>query len=297
VKPWKAELLLLFVTLIWGATFTFTKIGIDDCSPFLFIFFRFSIALTVSLLIWGKHLLSIERTTLIHGLILGLFFAGGFILQTLGLNYTTVTKSAFITGMTVVFTPFVFKLVIKKKIIIYQIIGVIVASIGLWIFTNPTIDNINIGDVLTFFSAFFWAFYITYVDVFTKSINTFTQTIQIVMMQFVVALPLGLIGYFIFEAGKVAFVFSDNLLIALLFNGVIASIILTLIHTGVQKYSNPVKAALIFTLEPVFASIIAYYALNEGFSILELIGALVLFAGIIFAETGEHIFGAKKIMK
>jgi drug/metabolite transporter (DMT)-like permease len=287
LKPWKAESLLLFVTLIWGATFTFTKLGLDDCPAFLFIFFRFSIALTISLIIWGKHLLIIDKKTLIHGLVLGSFFAGGFVLQTVGLNYTTVTKSAFITGMTVVITPFAFKLIIKKKILFVQIIGVVIATVGLWVFTNPTIGNINIGDVLTFFSAFFWAFYITYVDVFTKEITKFHRTIQIVIMQFIVAIPVGLAGYFIFESGYHTLNFSGNLLFALLFNGIIASIILTLIHTSVQKYSNPVKAALIFTLEPVFASIIAFLALGEGFSSLEAVGATILFAGVIFSETGS----------
>jgi drug/metabolite transporter (DMT)-like permease len=290
LKPWKAESLLIFVTLIWGATFTFTKIGLDDCSPFLFIFLRFSLALIISLLIWGKHLLTIDKTTVKHGLILGSLFAGGFVLQTVGLNYTTVTKSAFITGMTVVITPFAFKLIIKKKILFIQIVGVIIATAGLWVFTNPTIDNINIGDVLTFLSAFFWAFYITYIDVFTKKITTFNRTIQIVIMQFVVALPVGLAGHFIFESGNLAINLSGNLITALLFNGIIASVILTLIHTSVQKYSNPVKAALIFTLEPVFASIIAFFALNEGFSLLEAIGATILFAGVIFSETGEFFF-------
>ncbi len=290
MKPWKAELLLLLVTLIWGATFTFTKVGLNDCSPLFFIFLRFSIALILSLLFWGKHLLSIERKTMRHGIVLGWFFAAGFVLQTIGLEFTTVTKSAFITGMTVVITPFVFKLVIKKKVGVYQKLGVIIATIGLWIFTNPTIDNINTGDVLTLASALFWALYITYVDIYTKDITMFANTVQIVMMQFIVAVPVGLIGHLMFEAGSSHFVLSSSLIWALLYNGIIASVFLTLIHTSVQKYSTPVKAALIFTLEPVFASIIAMIWLNESFAFIEAIGASILFIGVLFSETGEYIF-------
>jgi drug/metabolite transporter (DMT)-like permease len=290
LKPWKAESLLLLVTLIWGATFTFTKVGLDDCSPFFFIFLRFSIALVLSVLIWGKYLLKIDRKTFRHGFVLGTFFAAGFVLQTLGLELTTVTKSAFITGMTVVITPFVFKFVIKKKVGFYQKIGVIIATVGLWIFTNPTIDNINLGDVLTLISALFWALYITYVDIYTKEITEFAKTVQIVMMQFVVAIPVGLIGHFLFETNSFRFVLSSNLIWALLYNGIIASVFLTLIHTSVQKYSTPVKAALIFTLEPVFASIIAMIWLSESFATIEAVGAAILFIGVLFSETGEYIF-------
>lgn len=290
MKSWKAELLLLLITIIWGATFTFTKLGLNDCSPFFFIFLRFSIAFTVGILIWGKYLFKMDRATIIHGLILGGLYAGGFALQTIGLKYTTVTKSAFITGMSVVLTPFAFKLVIRRNIELYAKLGVIIATIGLWIFTNPSIENINFGDILTLISAFFWALYITYMDVFTKDIKTFDKTIQLVLLQFFVSIPVGLTGYFIFEANNSHLVLSNNLIIALIYNGIIASVFLTLIHTSVQKYSTPVKAALIFSLEPVFASIIAIIFLAEGFSTIEATGAFILFFGVVFSETGEYIF-------
>jgi len=290
MKPWKAELLLVLVTLIWGATFTFTKLGLESSSVFIFLFIRFSIALSISLLLWGKYFFRTDRNTLKSGFILGLLFSGGFILQTAGLNLTSVTKSAFITGMAVVLTPLAYKLIIRKKIRIFQTIGIVIAAGGLWIFTNPSWDNINFGDMLTLLSAFFWAFYITYMDVFTKNITKFENTIQLVMMQFAIAIPISLIGYLIFESGEFKLQLTNNLLVAFIYNGIIASIFLTLIHTSVQKYSNPVKAALIFSLEPIFASVIAMFTLNEGFTTLEAIGALILFSGVLFSETAEYLF-------
>jgi drug/metabolite transporter (DMT)-like permease len=246
--------------------------------------------LLITSIIWWKYLFTINKDILRSGLILGLLFTGGFMLQTIGLKYTSVTKSAFITGMAVVFTPFAFKLIIRKKLKMAQIIGVAIAFSGLWLFTRPSIDSINLGDVLTLLSAIFWAFYITYMDVFTKDLTKFENTIQLVILQFAVATPAGLIGHFLFDASNFKFVLSPNLVTAFLYNGILASVFLTIIHTSVQKYSNPVKAALIFSLEPVFASIFAILIINETFAEIEIIGAIILFAGVIISETGDYLF-------
>ena len=296
MKTWKAESLLLVVTVIWGATFTFTKLGLEDSSVYFYIFIRFMIALTLSMLIWGKYLFRIDKQTLKNGLVLGALFAGGFITQTVGLKYTTVTKSAFITGMAVVLTPFAFKILIKKKIKIWQTLGVIITACGLWLFTNPKLDNINPGDVLTLVSTFFWAFYITYIDIFTRNITKFENTIQLVFMQFIVAAPVALLGHLLLDTGNFRFNITPNLIVSLLYNGIIASIFLTLIHTSVQKYSTPVKAALIFSLEPVFATIVAIFALNEFLGGREMSGAAILLFGVIVSEVGENVYNSVRRM-
>jgi drug/metabolite transporter (DMT)-like permease len=285
MKAWKAELILVVVTFIWGATFSFTKIGLEFASPLQFTFFRFAIALIISLLIWGKSFLHTPKKHLVNGSILGLFYAGGFLLQTFGLNYTTVTKSAFITGLSVAFTPFVYKIVENKKIEISQWIGVMVVLLGLWLFTNPKIDNINIGDILTLASTFFWAFYIVYMNRFTNDVKEFSTTIQIVISQFLVVFVVSLIGVIAFET-RSAIAFNHKLVLSLLYNGIIATVILTTIHTSVQKYTTPVKAALIFSLEPVFASIFALILFAELLKPIEYFGAFLILMGVFISEFG-----------
>lgn len=294
MKTWKAELLLLSVTFIWGGTFMFTKIGINDVNPSLYILMRFTIALVISLLFFGKYLINIDRTTLIQGLVLGLFFGGGFLLQTYGLQLTTVSKSAFITGITVPLTPFVFYFIEKKSISIWSKFGVIIATIGLWIFTNPTLDSINYGDVLTLFSTIFWALYITYMDVFTKQRRGIRDSAVLVMLQFIAAAPLALAAIFIFEGGSFEVNFTNSLIISLAFNSIMASLFVTFVHTSVQKFTTPVKAALIFSLEPVIASIIAVIVLKELFGLREITGAIILLSGVLVSELGPFF---KKFFK
>ncbi|ROL57801.1 hypothetical protein D9V84_03545 [Bacteroidetes/Chlorobi group bacterium Naka2016] len=289
MKSWKAETLLLVITIVWGATFSFTKIGLEFCTPLTFTFFRFAIALVVALSIWGRSFLKISRIHLIAGIVLGLFYAGGFVFQTIGLKFTTVTKSAFITGLSVAFTPFVYKIVESKKISIFQWLGVAIVVVGLWLFTNPKIDNINIGDVLTLLSTFFWAFYIVYMNRFTNDVTDFKITTQIVVSQFLVVFAFGLLGSISFEWGA-NIIFNFKLVIALLYNGIIATVVLTTIHTSVQKYTTPVKAALIFSLEPVFASIFALVIFNEILKPIEYLGAFLILLGVATSEFGGLIF-------
>lgn len=294
MKHWQAELALLAVTMIWGGTFLFTKQGLVDCPPSLFIILRFLIALIISLAFFGKHLKKINKTSLRNGIVLGLLFGGGFLLQTYGLKFTSVSKSAFITGMTVPFTPLAFWLVTRRKVLFWSKAGVIVASVGLWIFAKPEIGALNIGDVLTLISTFFWAFYITYMDVFTAGKTDFSETASLVMLHFIASAPLALATMFAFEMQDFYFNLTWNLAGALAFNGILASFVVTFIHTTVQRYSTPVKAALIFSLEPVFASVFAIIAINEILSGREYLGAVVMLFGVMISELGQYIFGKKR---
>ncbi|MDC1068659.1 DMT family transporter [Candidatus Kapabacteria bacterium] len=295
MKVWKAELMLLLMTMIWGATFLFTKMGIDSVTPVFYLILRFSLALALLLIFFGKYFLKIDKSLIWKGILLGGIFGLGFILQTKGLEYTKIQKSAFITGLTVALTPFTFKLISKKKIALFSWIGVVVATIGLYIFTNPTIDTFNIGDVYTVLSTFCWAFFITFLDKFTKDDHSFAYTIRLVFLQVVGTLLVCTIFFFGLdsESYNSNFYLDNELIISVVFNGLLASFLLMIIHTNYQRYTSPVKAALIFSLEPVFASIVALIFTTEVLTGLEYIGASVLFFGVLISELGSYIFKIK----
>lgn len=289
LKVWKAELALVLITLIWGATFTFTKNGLENCSPSLFLILRFSISIIIALIFFNKYLRKISKNILKNGIVLGVLLGGGFVFQTYGLKDLMASKSAIITGLSVTLTPFAFWIVRRRKIEFWQIIGVVIATIGLWLF-NPYINTIATGDILVIISTVFWAFYITYMDVFTKPLKTFKETAQLVIIQIICVVPVALITFLIFDLHNLYFIFNSQLVLSLAYNGIIASFILTLIHTSVQRYTTPVKAALIFSLEPVFASIIAFIFLQEQLKVWEYIGGSLMLFGVIVSEVGPLLF-------
>ncbi len=289
MKSWQAELSLFFVTFIWGATFLFTKLALVDCSPSLFLILRLSVALLLSIIFFGKYLKFITKKYFYQGTLLGILFGVGFLLQTYGLKYTSVSKSAFITGITVSITPFVYWLVKRKKVHFWSKIGVVIATIGLYVFTNPQFDSINIGDLLTLLSTFMWAFYITFIDEFTKGKTGMALTSILVILQFFASALLSVITYFIFDYTESNIHFSNNLLIGLAFNGIMASFVVTFIHTAIQRFTTPVKAALIFSLEPVIANLTAIFFINEILNFREYLGGFLLLSGVVISEIGGVI--------
>ncbi|HRP01698.1 MAG TPA: DMT family transporter [Candidatus Kapabacteria bacterium] len=297
MESWKAESALFVVTIIWGATFLLTKIGLDGTTPSIFLLLRLSLALLISLIFFGKYLLRLNKTILAQGTVLGLLFGVGFLLQTYGLKFTSVSKTAFITGITVVITPFVYFLVKKKAIGRWAKVGVIIASIGLYIFTKPDFDNLNIGDILTLLSTIMWAFYITLMDTFTKGKSGMALTSNLVILQFFISTLLFIISFFLFDFNNYKLVISNSLLIAVAFNGILASFAVSFIHTAFQRYTTPVKAALIFSLEPLFAGTFAIIFINEILSTREYIGGGILFIGVMISELGVFLEPLLKKMK
>jgi drug/metabolite transporter (DMT)-like permease len=289
LKPWKAKLILLFGTSIWGATFMFTQIGIKYCSPSLYLVIRFSIALMLSMIFFGKHIIKVTKKTALQGSLLGLFFAVGFLFQTFALRYTTIGNTAFITNLSVIITPFVFWFVAREKIKIFSKLAVFIALIGLTIITNPTSTALNFGDILTVISTLFWALYMSYLHKFTHGTKDFALNTQLVAFQFIGGLPILIIYLLIFEVQTLVWTMNTELLISILFNSVAASFVVSFIQISFQKYTTPTNAAIIFATEPIFASIISFFVLAEVLTMRGYVGAGIMLCAIFVSDTLEPI--------
>ncbi len=291
MKVWKAEVLLLFVTVIWGGTFPIIKSVLETTPPFVFVVYRFGIAFLISIIIWRKYIKDYTHTDVLQGTILGLLYGIGFLLQTYGLTLTSASKSGFITGSTVVFVPFAYWILERKRISRWHIAGVVVVLFGLCIFTNPQLDNINYGDIMTLGSAIFWAFYIPYLDkIMTDTPDVNAKSARLVMTQFFVTGIIGVLAHIFLESGSFKSEYSAELGFALFYTAVFATVVATLLQTRYQHYTTPVKAALIFSLEPVFAAILAIIFINDPHGSRELTGGGIVIAGVLLAELGGMIF-------
>jgi drug/metabolite transporter (DMT)-like permease len=223
---------------------------------------------------------------------LGILHAGGFTLQTIGLQYTTVARSSFITGIAVVLVPFVYWLVEKRSITIIQWVGVLCVGIGLYIFTDPNFDAINKGDALTIGCSAFWSFYIvllsrfTLEDSTTEHTQTWVRTARLVGLQLLTIAVVSVSGMLIFEDVS-QLQFSPAVLYGLAYTSLLATVFNTAAHTHVQRLTTAVKAGLIFSLEPVFASFLGVIALGEAFGMREISGGILVIAGVLTSEVGS----------
>ncbi len=293
MKKYYGEAALLLITLIWGGTFALIKNALNDISPTLFLALRFG---TASLLLFPflyAQLKKISKETLIAGSILAIFFFLGFQFQTIGLNFTTATKSGFITGTFVVIIPILQTLIEKRKPRIHNIFGVALVFIGL-IFLSSKGENIfhfleefgadfNIGDLLTLICAILFAFQVVYVDIFTKKY----PYMPLVFIQLFISAIGGMLAAILlpsFGLEQTKFVLNFNVVSAILYTSIFASIIAISIQLKYQKVVSPTKAGIIYSFEPIMAASIAYLLLSEKITNFGLIGGAFIFAGLLVSE-------------
>ncbi len=239
---------------------------------------RFSLAaLLVGMYTW-KDIKATTRESLRAGLILGVYLGLAFALQTIGLLHTTASKAGFLTGTMVVFTPLLQLLIERRLPSFGNIVGVIIVGVGLFIFTSPGGGSFTHGDLLVLLCAVVYAFYIVYLDVYTK--DGFRR--EIVFYQFIVTAAIAFIAAPFLDHGVSNF--TPKALGAIFYLGFFASAIAIFIQSKYQRETTPTKAAIIFTAEPVFAAIIAYLLLDEIMTGTAVFGATIIFVGLLFSE-------------
>ncbi|MCK4258226.1 MAG: DMT family transporter [Halanaerobiales bacterium] len=275
----KADLALLLVTIGWGASFILTKSSLKEIPTFNFLAIRFFIAFILSSIIFIKEMAQIDKKTLIYGIILGVILFGSFAFQTMGLVYTSASKSGFITGFSVVLVPIFSSLLMKNIPNKKTIISVILAFIGLGMLTlNKSISAINIGDIYTFFCAIIFAIYIILVGKFTVEV----KSIPFAVIQLGVVGLFSLLISFAIESPTIP---TNN---QVWINIAILSVVCTsgayIVQNVAQKYTSPTHTALIYTAEPVFAGIFSYIILGEVLSTKGAFGATLILLGMLLQE-------------
>jgi drug/metabolite transporter (DMT)-like permease len=293
MKKYLSEGALLLNTIIWGATFALIKTALNDISPMMFISFRFTLAALLLLPIYKSVLKVLNKQLLIQGVFLGLLYFLGFASQTIGLKYTTATKSGFITGTFVVFTP-IFQVFIEKRMpgkgsliaIVLVIAGLVLLSSkgeSLLDVFNEIGTNFNIGDFLTLICAIFFALYLVYLDIISKQ----HPYMPLVFLQIAVTAIGGILMAGIFSTTGIEepfYVLNFNVVFAIIYTALLATVLTTILQTKYQKFVTPTKAGIIFSLEPIFAAVLAYMLLTEQISNFGFIGCILIFTGLLASE-------------
>jgi drug/metabolite transporter (DMT)-like permease len=285
----RAEVLLLSTTVIWGSTFVVTKGLLDVTTPLAYTSIRYFLGALLTSLIFARRIAALRTPVLLPGFILGLLLFTGFAFQTVGLLFTTASKSAFFTGMLVVFTPIFhaaaqrWLAIRRKRLLAGNLVGVVLSAAGLFLLTLPGGGGFNAGDAMTLLSAALFALYIVYLDSLQDSVDPMALTFII----FLVCGILGAVSALLWE--DVRIVPGPDFFIPLAYLVVFATVIASGIQNAFQAETSPTRAAVIFSLEPVIAAIFAYSFGGERLGPSGIAGAGIIFVGLLLSELSENI--------
>ena len=276
-----ADLALAFNTLVWGATFTLVKSALRDVSPLLFLALRFTLATAALSGLWlvGWHGRKIDRRAIVGGILAGILLFSGFLLQTLGLQYTTPPRSAFLTGLASVMVPLLGALVYRVKPQALEVLGVLVATAGMALMTlGGPIGAVGKGDLLTLLCAGAFAGHIVILGHYSAKVSF--ETLSIAQVATSAVLALGLFWW----AEPPHIVWRPGVIYAILVTGLLATALAFTIQAWAQKFTSSTRTALIYTLEPVFAWLISFWALGEGLAGRAAAGAALILGGVVLVE-------------
>jgi drug/metabolite transporter (DMT)-like permease len=279
-----ADLALLVLTLVWGTTFTLVKRVLDaGTSPGAFLSLRFGLATAV---LGGLWLLRRPRRSpglWRDGGLLGLAMFAGFALQTIGLRFTTPSRSGFITGLAVVIVPLIAKFLQGRRVGGPAWTGVALAVVGLAMLTRPFSGDaaalVELGDLLTLGCAVAYAFQIVWTSEFSPRHPLVALTFVQIAVTFLGSLLL-------LAVEPVRLAPSNELVGTVLFTSLAMTVGAFFVMNWAQRHTTAVRAAIIYALEPASAAVFSHYVTGEVLPALGLAGGALIMLGVVVAEVG-----------
>lgn len=278
----KAELLILCITLFWGSSYLFMKIGLDSLGEFNLIALRFGIAFVLTAAIFFRRLKALDRQVIKHAFSLGTIVFGIFVCILFSLKTTGTANASFLVGLKVIFVPLLQALAYRKNPDGKVIIGAAFALSGIGLLTLKAGLALQPGDLFCLLAAVLCAVQLICTDAAVKE----TDALSLGILQLGVTAVWGLAGALLFETPALPQTTSGWL--AILALGLLCSAFGFVLQPVAQQYTTPDRAALIFTLEPVCAALFACLFLGERLDGSGLAGALLVLTGVGVVLAGAN---------
>jgi drug/metabolite transporter (DMT)-like permease len=270
-------LALIAVTAVWGITFVQVKDAVDVYPLFAFLAVRYAIATGVLGVVGARRVLTLGRSGLAAGGVLGGLLGLGIGLQTAGLERTTVSSTGFITGLYVVLTPLFGLLLFRTTVGLEVWAGVALSVVGLALLSGVDIGSPT-GDLLVLGSAAAQALQILMVERYATRYDAVALTLVQMSACFAGFLVIAL------ALGELEVPHGRTVWGALIATGVFASALAYLIQVWAQRRISASRIAIVFSLETVFAGIFGFWLAGDRLGWLGWGGCAVILAGIVVAE-------------
>jgi drug/metabolite transporter (DMT)-like permease len=269
--------------LLWGTTFVVVKEALGHGDPFTFLALRFGVGAVVLSVLAGRQLFSPSH--LRRGVVLGVFLFAGFAFQTVGLTQTTPSRSAFITGLYVLLVPVVMLALFRRVPRVSSLVGVVLSAMGLYYLTGAEVggETLSSGDWLTLACAVAYAFHIAFTDRYApkQGVNALVA-VQLWVVSLLSAACLPFV--------KVHVEWTSGFLGAVAFCGVFASAVGIGVQTWAQARTTAVRAAIIYSLEPLIAGAFSVVLGYEKLGVREWVGGSLIVLGVMVSELGSALW-------
>ena len=290
MKQYIGDGMLLITAIVWGSGFVVTAIALEYLTAYQVMAGRFILAAMILSLLFRKRFKTFTKSVVWKGAILGTILYIGFALQTVGLEFTTPSKNAFLTAVNVVIVPLIAYLVYKRKVDRYETIGAIITLIGIGFLSLQGSMTINIGDALSLACAAAFAFDIFYTNHFVKKEDALSLTI----VQFITASFIAVIAVLI--QGDIPTTFEKEALYSIIYLAVFSTTIAYVCQNIAFKYTTATKGAIILSLESFFGMLLSILFLHEVLTWRMSIGATLIMVAILITELKPN-FHRKHIVR
>ena len=276
----RAEIALAMVALLWGGTFVMVKAALADISSLVFLALRFSLAGLLLLFYFRKQtIFQIPAKSFGLAALTGALLMTGYVLQTVGLLTTSPAKSAFLTGLYIPLTPIFGAILLRRTPLRQELLGLVLAVAGTVLLSWPGERfEMALGDWLTAGCAVAFALHIL-------ALGHFTPTVGFAPMacwQILFGAAFAAIGAPLVE--KPFWNPIPSTFVAIIVAGVLATAVAFAVQTWAQQHTSATRAAILFSLEPVFAWVVSFFVTGEVFTGRSATGAILVLSGILFAE-------------
>ncbi|WP_035618242.1 DMT family transporter [Lacticigenium naphthae] len=273
-----ARFLLLFVTIIWGSGYVVNDMILGHVNPYQLLTTRFFITFFVLSIIFRKSYKLLSKKVVFHGSILGSLLYFAFVLQTVGLQYTTPSKNAFLTATSVVMVPLFSFLISKQTIKPKTFFAIFSTLLGVGFMSLNGFGMMNLGDMLSLLCAVFFALQLVYLGKYVKLNDP--RTLMLVQMGVAsfLGISINLIRGDVYTGGIVAVDLS------LLYLALFGTLFSFGMQSIAQQYASDTETSLILSLESFWGMLFSAVLLKESISNQMIVGASLILLGIFIGE-------------
>ena len=282
-KALQADLLLLLVAILWGATFPLVSAALPYMHTYLLVSARFTVAAVFFLPFVFLKLKKTDKRVLIAGLVLGVLNAAVYIFQTLGMRHVDADTAAFIASVGVVFVPFFSALMGLGRVKKIEIVGCLTCVFGLYILTGADFNAFTFDEGLILVAAIAWALGVCYIQYASPRIK---ETDLLAFYQIVFLLP---ISFFLSTFNFHMPVLKPIVVFTISYTGILATVVVFVIQVRYQRNTTATHAAIIYSLEPVLASLIAIYVNHLPLTPKVIYGGGIILLSILIIEVFPQI--------